>query len=477
MDPPGLRALSAPAVVKRVFILVNMACYLVFCHLMMAKLELLESYYRTGANSTEMTTANSCVGECSPQWMAVFLPIWIADLLNVVMHLAFFYVRLAWTPTTSMHNARIEHITGLCRSLLYALFKLLLVKQLQIVAAPPGTSNNPQAVAWWVVFWPTYLAAFLQLVLHLRKHLEPSPAHRSPPRRPGFSISVFDLLAINISCKLEDAFYIPHASWASVLWPLWVAAAFGAIAIFLGICLALPLLRRQVSTAQIAFVMPPVVLLVASYTFGLQGLTALTGWLDGDKSIRVFAIAQPIASAGWSLTLLLTIVAISSLFHPMAVVEHQDMPRQGLFSLDPSMLPRLMVMESSTLFRQVSSRTLERYTNLAENGAPDRAVHIEVGKKPIGNESPSGDGSDTDNSQSCWVCFEPPTSQAVLLQCGHAGLCLACAENLWRSRASCPMCRQRIDLIARFGETITVDGKIYVSPTLPKPSDVAENTR
>jgi len=323
MDPPGLRALSAPAVVKRVFILVNMACYLVFCHLMMAKLELLESYYRTGANSTEMTTANSCVGECSPQWMAVFLPIWIADLLNVVMHLAFFYVRLAWTPTTSMHNARIEHITGLCRSLLYALFKLLLVKQLQIVAAPPGTSNNPQAVAWWVVFWPTYLAAFLQLVLHLRKHLEPSPAHRSPPRRPGFSISVFDLLAINISCKLEDAFYIPHASWASVLWPLWVAAAFGAIAIFLGICLALPLLRRQVSTAQIAFVMPPVVLLVASYTFGLQGLTALTGWLDGDKSIRVFAIAQPIASAGWSLTLLLTIVAISSLFHPMAVVEHQ----------------------------------------------------------------------------------------------------------------------------------------------------------
>jgi len=68
----------------------------------------------------------------------------------------------------------------------------------------------------------------------------------------------------------------------------------------------------------------------------------------------------------------------------------------------------------------------------------------------------------------CWVCFEGP-AEAVLLQCGHAGLCLRCAENLWRTRASCPMCRQSIELIARLGESVTVDGKVVVTPTLPKP--------
>ena len=60
--------------------------------------------------------------------------------------------------------------------------------------------------------------------------------------------------------------------------------------------------------------------------------------------------------------------------------------------------------------------------------------------------------------------------QAVLLQCGHAGLCLKCAENLWRTRAPCPMCRQSIALIARLGEAVTVDGKVVVSPSLPKPT-------
>ena len=45
----------------------------------------------------------------------------------------------------------------------------------------------------------------------------------------------------------------------------------------------------------------------------------------------------------------------------------------------------------------------------------------------------------------CWVCFaDTIRDEAVLLHCGHAGLCLACADNLWRRRLTCPMCRHVI---------------------------------
>lgn len=114
-------------------------------------------------------------------------------------------------------------------------------------------------------------------------------------------------------------------------------------------------------------------------------------------------------------------------------------------------------------------------------GGGDTEPDVEAGraKKQVAEGSePKGDLSklnlieagddDLDETQSCWVCFEPLKSQAVLLQCGHAGLCLKCATNLWRTRAPCPMCRQSIDLIARFGDTVSVDGQEFVAPRLPR---------
>jgi len=68
----------------------------------------------------------------------------------------------------------------------------------------------------------------------------------------------------------------------------------------------------------------------------------------------------------------------------------------------------------------------------------------------------------------CWVCFaDTVNDEAVLLHCGHAGLCLSCADNLWRRRLNCPMCRQPISLVAKVGDTVAVDGKLVVSPSLP----------
>ena len=50
--------------------------------------------------------------------------------------------------------------------------------------------------------------------------------------------------------------------------------------------------------------------------------------------------------------------------------------------------------------------------------------------------------------QLCIVCWHSPRD-AVLLECGHGGLCVACAQRLfWRQRR-CPLCRARIGHVAR----------------------------
>ena len=502
---------TVSAIKKRLFILISLTCYLVFCHLMITKLNALgiqsvEPGATPGTTSLRTSFAeDGCSEDCGPSWAVVFAPLWVSDVLILVTHAMLCRMGLEWTPTSSERNAQIEHIVGCCRSVLYAAFKILLLRRLEApldasaeCAPGLGPSSQWESCSWFAVFSPTYAAALVQIGFHLHKHLEPSPGRsRNAPRRPGFPVNLLDLLALNISCQLEGVFYIPDVSWASrwasVLWPLWIVAAMGAIAIFAGLCFAIPLLRRRVPASQLPCVLPPLVLLVAAYIFGLQGLTALTARLNGDETISVASIMVPITSAVWALTLLLTVVVISSFCNQTIATGN---PQEPVRLLSADMLPRLLVMESSTLFRQVSSRTLERYERLNEDDAGGRGRVDEATDARANREASCSSGASAGTelqegapssslkdleanpkpSAECWVCFEGD-AEAVLLHCGHAGLCLSCAENLWRTRAPCPMCREPIEVIARIGEAVTVDGKVLVAPQLPTTTESPERKR
>ena len=43
----------------------------------------------------------------------------------------------------------------------------------------------------------------------------------------------------------------------------------------------------------------------------------------------------------------------------------------------------------------------------------------------------------------CYVCVERPAT-AMLVDCGHAGLCMDCGKRLLASSKTCPLCRCRI---------------------------------
>jgi len=89
-----------------------------------------------------------------------------------------------------------------------------------------------------------------------------------------------------------------------------------------------------------------------------------------------------------------------------------------------------------------------------------------------GDEDEGGDGLE---GHLCWICCQGER-EAVLLECGHGGMCFSCALRCARKRpALCPMCRAPIQQIVRVaGPAMLVDGELVV-PSCPGSCGVARN--
>eukprot|EP00828_Plagiopyla_frontata_P030454 TRINITY_DN3966_c0_g1_i3.p2 TRINITY_DN3966_c0_g1~~TRINITY_DN3966_c0_g1_i3.p2 ORF type:complete len:131 (+),score=13.63 TRINITY_DN3966_c0_g1_i3:3-395(+) len=46
----------------------------------------------------------------------------------------------------------------------------------------------------------------------------------------------------------------------------------------------------------------------------------------------------------------------------------------------------------------------------------------------------------------CLICFDK-YPDAVLMECGHGGVCRECAEDIWKKSSECYLCRQKITSI------------------------------
>jgi hypothetical protein len=72
------------------------------------------------------------------------------------------------------------------------------------------------------------------------------------------------------------------------------------------------------------------------------------------------------------------------------------------------------------------------------------------------------DGQCTDEAagedgNTCLVCWER-ASDAILLECGHSGICIVCAQKLWHEGRRCLLCREGFAAIMHIvdGHTATV---------------------
>ena len=181
---------------KRIFLLTVMGCYLAFAYLLYHRWLVAEAIHG-GAVHFEDLLGNGNGSVCAPvavvkpvaaivrdapggapsvaaascrelhqiSWLSVMLPLWIADALTLSAHSALLIVQHTWRPAATSFNARLEHASGACRAVLYALFKVLLLEEL----TNPG---SPTALSWWLIFAPIYSAAVLQAIFHSFKTLE-----------------------------------------------------------------------------------------------------------------------------------------------------------------------------------------------------------------------------------------------------------------------------------------------------------------
>jgi hypothetical protein len=62
----------------------------------------------------------------------------------------------------------------------------------------------------------------------------------------------------------------------------------------------------------------------------------------------------------------------------------------------------------------------------------------------------------------CYICMIQE-STAVLIECGHSGICLTCARKLWNSTRRCPLC-QRETLAILAISSGGYDGLVSVMP-------------
>ncbi len=53
-----------------------------------------------------------------------------------------------------------------------------------------------------------------------------------------------------------------------------------------------------------------------------------------------------------------------------------------------------------------------------------------------------------DEQTTCALCFDA-SGDAVLMECGHGGICFRCGTRLLRMKGSCPLCREAVVLVLR----------------------------
>ena len=71
---------------------------------------------------------------------------------------------------------------------------------------------------------------------------------------------------------------------------------------------------------------------------------------------------------------------------------------------------------------------------------------------PLVSRQESVDTEDMEAENVCWICCVGPR-EAVLMECGHGGLCMKCAELCTKKRPPvCPMCRARIVKVLQVGD-------------------------
>ena len=138
-----------------------------------------------------------------------------------------------------------------------------------------------------------------------------------------------------------------------------------------------------------------------------------------------------------------------------------------------------MIKTSAYQYKRLDELALAITSDSRVNGATPRDGGPSGHQLPGCTQLVSGDSSQVTASpnptqqqpaDACLVCMESPQDAVLLLDCGHSGLCVACASRLWERDRRCPLCREGIAGIMRIAEQDegAAECKVRRAPAAPR---------
>ncbi|KAG5182409.1 hypothetical protein JKP88DRAFT_348857 [Tribonema minus] len=400
-------------------------------------------------------------------WFVVALPIWITITQAAIRDVVRYTLRREAARMTAHYLAfRIGHDVCINVAVLTSVLRL--------------GGAIPASVPWVVVLVPLWVDA---VACSTYLALAPVPPHLDDVAARDyrgnmwnaalFHLGAFGLQAGLIATKVDG---ILHGSWSNVFIPAFLALIVLVIAlagttlhlmgVFCPMCLRLPSLSRpqRVIFASLALLALLAWMWLVCIFQAFEELVSALSEPKGPPPEAVDDILLP----------LITVVSVTVVFLPLlvATLVAAGVSEAGLAaggaggageaaSLRPMAGPVMIVRQSSTYFKRATESLLDASAAAAEG---DLEAHW--GGEVAGDERPgaaaaaapaaaaaAAEGEPKGASfadKLCYVCEGRPAN-AVLLECGHAGICYECGQGLVKQRRerSCPICRVTIEHIVR----------------------------
>lgn len=129
--------------------------------------------------------------------------------------------------------------------------------------------------------------------------------------------------------------------------------------------------------------------------------------------------------------------------------------------------PKLLIRLSSSYFQPASlrqnapanRRTLSNRCENKDTKSPSQRRHhsfqvplprVSAISRPS-NQCPSSLSVDSSTEKPCSICYDNG-SNAVIMECGHGGICYDCSLFVWKTKGTCHMCRSPITQILQIDQ-------------------------
>ncbi|OMJ66572.1 hypothetical protein SteCoe_36534 [Stentor coeruleus] len=276
---------------------------------------------------------------------------------------------------------------------------------------------------------------------------------------------LFLFTIMNVSFKLDD---IVAWDWSGVLWPIYIGLCFCSV-IIVGVVLFalgsfLAWIGNEVPTKEFLSTL----WLLMSLIGATLSILFLCLQISNSKVLNLGKFYALVPASYLLLFSVVTMINMNNLiewwtmFFSNSTVENEELPLPSTSAQRPVSFPRrigqavkkapnMLMRISSNYFQPAESpkkKTKKRTLSLKTIVEDETVTHRRIFSDPsnIQKLDLSMPNSPSNSKKLCDMCIENPCD-AVIMDCGHGGICYNCSLELWKTVGMCHMCRSEISQV------------------------------